>query len=122
MDRISKKKMSTIMQKLKLNEQGLIPAIAQDVDSGEVLMLAWMNEESLRLTLETRLCHYFSRSRQKLWKKGETSQCLQHLQWIRYDCDGDVILLGIKQDGAACHTGERSCFFRDLEEDEEKKI
>ena len=109
--------MNRIAAKLKWNEQGLIPAISQDVGTGEVLMMAWMNAEALRLTLETRLCHYWSRSRARLWKKGETSGHLQHLQWIRYDCDGDVLLLGIVQDGAACHTGERCCFFRDLEKD-----
>src|SRR3990172_9843395 len=120
MTRLTKKKMSAIMRKLKLNEQGLIPAVAQDVTSGQVLMLAWMNEESIRLTLETKFCHYWSRSRQELWKKGETSGCLQRVQWVKYDCDGDVLLVGIEQTGAACHTGERSCFFRDLEGEEER--
>ncbi len=117
MTQISPADMAAIMQKLKLNDQGLIPAIAQDVDNGEVLMMAWMNRESLRLTLETRYCHYWSRSRRKLWKKGETSGCLQSVKWIKYDCDGDVLLIGIHQQGAACHTGERSCFFRDLEKE-----
>lgn len=106
-----------IFNKLKFNDQGLIPAITQDADNHQVLMMAWMNRESLRLTLETRLCHYFSRSRQQLWKKGETSGHLQQVKWIKYDCDGDVLLVGITQVGAACHTGERSCFFRDLEKD-----
>ena len=107
--------LAALVAKLKFDDRGLIPAIAQDADTGEVLMLAWMNAESVRLTLETRLCHYFSRSRRELWKKGATSGHLQHVRWIKFDCDGDTILVGIDQDGAACHTGERSCFFRDLE-------
>jgi phosphoribosyl-AMP cyclohydrolase len=106
-----------IWARLKCNEQGLVPAIIQDAENKDVLMMAWMNEESLRLTLETKLCHYWSRSRQKLWKKGETSGHFQHVQWLRYDCDSDVLLIGIIQDGAACHTGERSCFYRELEEE-----
>jgi len=117
MKQISEQDMDRIMAKLKLDEGGLIPAIAQDAENGQVLMMAWMNRESLKLTLETGLCHYWSRSRQKLWKKGETSSHLQHVKWIKYDCDGDTLLVGIDQDGAACHTGERSCFFRELEED-----
>jgi len=111
------KNFEEIKSKLKFNDQGLIPAITQDVENGEVLMMAWMNEESLKLTLETRLCHYYSRSRQKLWKKGETSNSLQHVEWIKYDCDGDTLLVGIHQDGSACHTGARSCFYRDLEKE-----
>jgi phosphoribosyl-AMP cyclohydrolase len=108
-------RMTALLAKLKFDERGLIPAISQDADTGEVLMMAWMNAESLRLTIATRLCHYFSRSRRELWKKGGTSGHLQHVRWIKYDCDGDTLLVGIDQDGAACHTGERSCFFRDLE-------
>jgi len=111
-------KFGKIMERLKLDDRGLIPAIAQDVESGEVLMMAWMNEEALEKTLETRLCHYWSRSRQRLWKKGESSGNLQHLKWIKFDCDGDTLLLGIVQQGGACHTGHRSCFFRNLEEEE----
>lgn len=107
--------MNRIMEKLKLNDQGLIPAITQDVENGEVMMMAWMNEEAIRLTLETRICHYWSRSRNKLWKKGETSGHLQHVKWIKCDCDADVLLIGIVQEGAACHTGSRTCFFQDLE-------
>jgi phosphoribosyl-AMP cyclohydrolase len=94
----------------KLN--GLIPAIAQDHRSGEVLMLAFMNEEAWRKTLETGIAHYWSRSRGKLWKKGESSGNIQEVKEIRVDCDGDSVLLKVNQlGGAACHTGYRSCFF-----------
>ncbi len=111
---VTDEKFQEIAGKLKFNQDGLIPAITQDVRDNQVLMMAWMNRESLRLTMETGLCHYFSRSRQKLWKKGETSGNIQNVKWIKYDCDGDTLLLGIEQQGAACHTGERSCFFREL--------
>ncbi|WP_300937733.1 phosphoribosyl-AMP cyclohydrolase [Faecalibaculum rodentium] len=99
---------------------GLIPAIVQDADNGEVLMLGYMNEESLKKTLETGLATYWSRSRQELWCKGETSGHFQHVQEIRYDCDEDTLLVKVHQDGAACHTGHRSCFYRVLEEMEWK--
>lgn len=99
------------IDQLKFNENGLVPAIAQDYKTGEVLMLAYMNEESLKLTIETRKVHYYSRSRQKLWLKGETSGNFQFLKSISYDCDGDAILLKIEQKGPACHTGSRNCFF-----------
>jgi len=89
----------------------LIPAIAQDADSNEVLMLAYMNEEAYRLTLETGYAHYFSRSRQRLWKKGESSNHTQEVQDLLLDCDADTIVLKIKQNGVACHTGRKSCFF-----------
>jgi phosphoribosyl-AMP cyclohydrolase len=115
MSKISDERFKKVLAGLKFNDQGLVPAIAQDAESGEVLMMAWMNEQSLRLTLETRFCHYWSRSRNELWKKGATSGCLQSVKWIKRDCDGDTLLVGIHQEGAACHTGERSCFFRDLE-------
>jgi phosphoribosyl-AMP cyclohydrolase len=104
-----------VCAKVKWNERGLVPAIVQDVENDQVLMLAWMNEQSLKLTLETRTCHYWSRSRNQLWKKGETSGHFQHVQWVSYDCDGDTLLVGVLQDGAACHTGNRTCFYRDLE-------
>ncbi|MBD5642238.1 MAG: phosphoribosyl-AMP cyclohydrolase [Desulfovibrio sp.] len=95
---------------------GLLPAIAQDADSGEVLMLAWMNAEAWEKTLATGEAHYFSRSRQKLWHKGETSGNIQSVRAIRLDCDQDAILLLVRQHGeAACHTGHRSCFYRELE-------
>lgn len=95
--------------------KGLLPAIAQDAQSGEVLMLAYMNEEAWRKTCETEEAHYYSRSRKKLWHKGETSGNVQKVQAIRLDCDRDAILLLIEQvGGAACHTGRRSCFFQEL--------
>ena len=89
---------------------GLIAAIAQDASSDEVLMLAWMNREALIQTLETKRATYFSRSRQKLWVKGESSGNFQEVVELKFDCDGDAILLKVKQTGAACHTGEKSCF------------
>jgi phosphoribosyl-AMP cyclohydrolase len=95
------------------NSQGLIPAVAQDATSGEVLMLAWMNEESLELTLTEGRAVYWSRSRRALWRKGETSGHIQQLVDIKLDCDGDTLLLKVEQTGAACHTGRHSCFFYD---------
>ncbi|MDG0991732.1 MAG: phosphoribosyl-AMP cyclohydrolase [Luminiphilus sp.] len=95
------------------NSQGLIPAVAQDATSGEVLMLAWMNEESLELTLTEGRAVYWSRSRRALWRKGETSGHIQQLVDIKLDCDGDTLLLKVEQTGAACHTGRYSCFFYD---------
>jgi len=92
----------------------LIPAIVQDHKNGEVLMLAYMNEESLRLTLETGLTWFWSRSRQELWNKGAHSGHLQHVKRLSYDCDEDTLLILVEQIGAACHTGNRSCFYRDL--------
>ena len=101
--------------KVKYNADGLVPAIAQCAETGEVLMLAWMNAESLRLTLEEKRGVYFSRSRQKLWRKGESSGHIQELVSAHIDCDGDTILLKVRQTGAACHTGARSCFFQDFD-------
>ena len=97
---------------LRFNEQGLIPAIVQDAATGRVLMLAYMNREALERTLATRLVHYWSRSRAQLWQKGETSGHIQHLRDLRYDCDADTLLVIVEQEGAACHTGEPSCFFQ----------
>ena len=99
---------------IKFDSKGLIPAIAQDFMSGEVLMFAWMNEESLKLTIKTSFAHYFSRSRNKLWKKGETSGNIQEIKEILFDCDADCLLLKVKQQGFACHTGAESCFFRNV--------
>ncbi len=107
------------LSSIHYDERGLVPAIAQDARTGEVLMLAYMNEESLKLTLETGYATYFSRSRQKLWKKGETSGHVQEVVEMFYDCDGDTILLKVLQTGPACHTGARSCFFNPLKEVEE---
>ena len=103
------------LDSIRFDERGLVPAIAQDALSGTVLMLAYMNEESLRLTISTGYCHYFSRSRQSLWKKGETSGHVQKLCAMSYDCDGDTILLKVEQSGPACHTNAYSCFFNDVE-------
>ena len=96
-------------------EGTLIAAIAQDVTNGEVLMMAWMNEEALRQTFDSGRVTYWSRSRNQLWTKGESSGHTQQLIGASYDCDGDALLLQVEQTGAACHTGERSCFFRALE-------
>jgi len=99
---------------LKLTKDGLIPAIAQQHDSGEVLMMAWMNLESLDETLATGRVCYWSRSRGKLWRKGESSGQVQHLKELRLDCDGDTMLLLVDQTGPACHTGRRNCFYNAL--------
>jgi phosphoribosyl-AMP cyclohydrolase len=96
-------------------DNDLIPAIAQDYATGEVLMFAFMNREALEKTLDTGIVHYWSRSRQKLWKKGESSGHVQYVKDILVDCDMDVLLLKIGQEGGACHTGYRSCFYRNIE-------
>ena len=98
---------------------GLVPVIVQDVNTNEVLMLAYMNEEALKLTEQTKLAHYFSRSRNKIWKKGESSGNIQEVKEILIDCDNDTILLKVIQHGVACHTGRKSCFFTNLENNEE---
>lgn len=101
-----------LLDAIKWDDKGLVAAIAQDVSSQEVLMLAWMNRESLARTIETGDAHYWSRSRQALWKKGETSGHIQHVKELRLDCDGDAILMKVEQvGGIACHTGRRRCFF-----------
>lgn len=95
------------------NADGLVPAIVQDEASGEVLMMAWMNAETLRLTLEEGRTVFWSRSRQEVWRKGDTSGEVQYVRSARYDCDGDTLLFVVDQQGnGACHTGNRSCFFR----------
>jgi len=105
--------MERLMDALKWDDQGLVPAIAQDASSGEVLMLAWMNREALQLTLEQQRAVYWSRSRGKLWFKGEESGHVQKLHEVRIDCDADVVLLAVEQlGGIACHTGRRRCFYR----------
>jgi len=101
---------------LKYDMQGLIPAVAQDAESGEVLMVAWMNAEALRLTRASGEAHFWSRSRGELWRKGATSGNVLRVEEIRVDCDADTLLLRVRPAGPACHTGERSCFFRVLEE------
>ena len=103
---------------IKWNEQGLVPAIAQDAETGDVFMVAWMNHHALRETVETGKAVYWSRSRKRLWRKGEESGHEQRVNEVRLDCDSDVILLRIEQvGGIACHTGRRSCFFKKLEGD-----
>lgn len=99
---------------IKYNEDGLVPAIAQDIGTGQVLMLAYMNEEAVRLTLEKGIAHYYSRTRKKLWLKGETSGNIQEVKGFYYDCDGDTILLKVNQTGVACHTGKYSCFYNEV--------
>ena len=99
----------------RFNAEGLVAAIAQDAESGEVLMLAWMNADALRLTLETGRAVYWSRSRQALWRKGDQSGHAQHVEEVRVDCDQDTLLLKVRQTGAACHTGRRSCFYRRID-------
>ncbi|MBT3013819.1 MAG: phosphoribosyl-AMP cyclohydrolase [Candidatus Thiodiazotropha endolucinida] len=103
---------------VKWDRDGLVPAIAQEVGSGKLLMMAWMNAEALRLTKESGHAVYWSRSRKKLWHKGEESGHQQRVQAIRIDCDGDVILLEVEQKGGiACHTGRHNCFYRELQDD-----
>ncbi len=107
---------------LKFNADGLIPAIAQDATSGEVLMLAWMNAESIEKTLVTGQVTYWSRSRQSFWVKGETSGHLQRLVEMRLDCDRDCLLVRVDQTGPACHTGRRSCFYTSVQEGVEVEV
>lgn len=101
----------------RFNDQGLIPAIATDARTGDVLMLAWMNAEALSLTITTRQAHYWSRSRQELWQKGATSGNTQKVIDIRVDCDQDTVWIVVEQVGGACHTGKASCFYRRVGED-----
>lgn len=103
-----------VTSQINFDENGLVPALVQDVKSGKVLMLAYMNEESIKRTLEERVVYYYSRSRQKLWKKGETSGNIQYLKGLYCDCDKDSLLVLVEQVGAACHTGSYSCFFNPI--------
>lgn len=108
---------SALLQDIKWNEDGLVPAIAQDWQSGEVLMLAWMNSDALALTMNEGRAIYWSRSRQALWRKGEDSGHVQHLKELRIDCDADTVLMKVEQvGGIACHTGRRNCFFQRYED------
>ena len=107
-----------VLAAIAFDRDGLVPAIAQQHDTGEVLMMAWMNREAVAETLATGRVCYFSRSRGRLWRKGETSGQRQHLHELRVDCDGDTILLLVQQDGVACHTGRRNCFFRAVRDGE----
>jgi phosphoribosyl-AMP cyclohydrolase / phosphoribosyl-ATP pyrophosphohydrolase len=101
-----------MFEQIEFDEKGLVPCVAQDFASGEVLTLAYANEESLRLTVETGELHFYSRSREEIWRKGETSGNVLKLRQLRYDCDGDAIVALVEPTGPACHTGERTCFFR----------
>jgi len=109
-----KTKKALRLPKLKFDKKGLIPAIIQDDGTGDVLMAAYMNKESLKITLREKRTCFYSRSRKVLWRKGETSGSIQKVKKIYYDCDKDALLIRVTQKGVACHTGERSCFFRRL--------
>ena len=111
MSNIEKPAIEQVLDSLSFNDDGLIPAIAQQHDSGEVLMMAWMNRDAVTATLEEGRVVYWSRSRQALWHKGESSDQVQTLKEMRWDCDSDTLLLQVDQDGVACHTGRRNCFF-----------
>lgn len=114
--------MDTDFSQLKFNDLGLIPAIAQDYKSGQVLMMAWMNRQAILVTLETKRVTYWSRSRQELWIKGATSTHTQKLIEMRADCDHDCLLVIVEQTGPACHMGKKSCFFRKMEISDETEI
>jgi phosphoribosyl-ATP pyrophosphohydrolase/phosphoribosyl-AMP cyclohydrolase len=103
-----------MFEQVEFDEKGLVPCVAQDFASGEVLTLAYANEESLRLSVETGELHFYSRSREEIWRKGETSGNVLKLRQLRYDCDGDAIVALVEPTGPACHTGERSCFYREV--------
>jgi len=107
-----------VLDELPWNNDGLLPAVSQQHDTGEVLMMAWMNRESLEETLDTGRVCYWSRSRQQLWRKGELSGQVQLLREMRFDCDGDTILLKVDQTGPACHTGRRNCFYNLVQGDQ----
>jgi phosphoribosyl-AMP cyclohydrolase len=104
----------SVYEKLKFNSDGLIPAIVQEQSTGRVLMMAWMNRSSLEATIKTGKTHFWSRSRQKFWMKGETSGHTQQVKDVSFDCDGDALLIQVEQIGAACHEGYKSCFFRSV--------
>ncbi len=110
--------MEEILNRVDWAKSELLPVIVQDDTTNEVLMMAYMNKEALQLSLETKLAHYFSRSKQRIWKKGESSNHLQHIHSFMIDCDNDTLLLKVKQDGVACHTGRKSCFFTELDSGE----
>ncbi len=112
MENVSPETIDATMDLIQFNDQGLVPAIAQEEGTGAVLMMAWMNREAVRATLETGDVTYWSRSRQELWRKGATSGNTQTLVDFRIDCDGDTLLLQVQQNGPACHTNVRTCFFK----------
>jgi len=106
----------SFLDQIRWTADGLVPAIVQDAQTGEVLMMAWMDEPAVRRTMETGQTHFYSRSRKLAWHKGGTSGHIQHVESMRVDCDADVLLLGVRQVGGACHEGYRSCFFRRVDE------
>ena len=112
----------SIADQIKFDDKGLVPAVAQDADTGDVLMVAYMNREAFEKTLGTGLAHYWSRSRDELWKKGGTSGNVQEVKSVRVDCDSDTVLLQIIQEGGACHEGYQSCFFREVDGDDLRVI
>ncbi len=107
--------MQEVLNRIDWEKQELLPVIVQDVVTNEVLMMAYMNQEALKLSLETKTAHYFSRSKQRLWKKGESSGHIQTIHSFNIDCDNDTLLIKVTQEGVACHTGRKSCFFTELE-------
>ncbi len=109
--------METLPMQIDWNKTPLIPAIAQDHETSQVLMLAYMNQEAYNLTLSTGYAHYFSRSKQRIWKKGESSNHTQEVKDVLLDCDADTVIVKIKQNGVACHTGRKSCFFTSVMQD-----
>ena len=111
-----------VVNALKYNDDGIIPAISQQHDTGEILMMAWMSKESVAETLRTGRVCYWSRSRQKLWRKGESSGQVQTLEDFRWDCDADTVLMQVHQEGVACHTGRRNCFYLAVREDSVAEI
>ena len=115
---LTQNKLNRLLNELSFDANGLIPAIAQQFDSGEVLMMAWMNKEAVRATLTENRGVYWSRSRNSLWRKGESSGQIQQLKEFRWDCDRDTILLLVDQTGVACHTGRRNCFYFAIRGDE----
>ncbi len=117
-----KQSLPTALTQLKYNSAGLVPAIAQDKATGEVLMLAWMNQEAIEETLRSGRVTYYSRSRQQLWCKGDTSGHTQHLETMRIDCDGDALLLSVIQRGPACHTNRNSCFYLHVEAEQQQIV
>ena len=111
-----------IFDEMNFDKNGLVPAVVQDSETGEVLMLAYMNRQALEETIKTGISHFYSRSRKKLWQKGETSGNIQTVSEVRLDCDGDTVLLKVRQKSAACHKGYRACFYRKLEDGSDLKI
>ena len=111
-----------LLEKVSFNDEGMLPVIVQDINRGEVLMMAWMNREALEKTLDTGKTHFWSRSRKRIWLKGEVSGHFQLVKEIRVDCDEDVLLIKVEQVKAACHTGYRSCFFRKVNEKGELEL